>query len=502
MFSLKYLILVFYFFILFLIGLFAARRIKSLKDFYVGGKKMGFWVVAFSARATGESAWLLLGLTGLGAISGISALWVVVGEVIGEAISWIFMAKRFKRETDEYGSITIPDYLVSRFKAKTHTLRVLSASALAIFVTIYVSAQIDATGTAFESFLGWNYYTGILIGFGIVVVYIYSGGFVAVAWSDLFQGLIMLVGLVVLPAAAYYTITNMDALTIGLKAIDPALLNIWGKGGFNLYNLFTILSFAMIGIGFLGSPQLYVRFMSIRNENEIKNGTVVALVFTILTDTAAVLIGILGRYLLTGTGQDPVSILGNGGQNVLPMLVEHIFPAVIVGIYIAAVLAAIMSTVDSLLIVASSAITRDFYEQIFHPEVKEETLAGKSRMVTLILAAIALIIALTVSFVSPTRTVFWFAIFGWSGISATFCPVIILSLFWKGYNQRGAIASMVTGFLSVPFFKFVAVTIPYVGPYFKTLKELPPSFFLALIAGVIAARMYKEKSQPADRVIR
>lgn len=486
----KYAILFAYFAILFVIGLVASKRIESLADFYVGGKKLGYWVAAFSARATGESAWLLLGLTGMGAFMGASAFWVVCGEVLGVSVSWFLMAKRFKRQSDAYDSITIPDYLVSRFGAQTHTLRIVAASALSIFVTIYVSAQIDATGKAFESFLSLNYYWGIAIGFGIVVAYIYSGGFVAVAWSDLFQGLMMLGALVLLPIVAFVSLPEPSQMFGRLAAIDPGLVNIWGRGGLTLENAFAAVAFLAIGVGFLGAPQVYVRFMAIKSEAEINKGAWVAVAFTVLTDSCAVLVGMLGRLILTGQGQDPTSTLGPAGENVLPMLVNDVFPALIVGIYIAAVLSAIMSTVDSLLVVASSAVTRDFYEQVFHPELKQEALAGLSRKVTLALALAALSIALVVSFVSPTRTVFWFAIFGWNGIAAVFCPVIVLALFWRGYSGRGAIASMVTGFLCVPLFKFAGPAVPQIGPYLEKLSELPPSLALAMAAGWIFSRLY------------
>ena len=193
-----------YFFILFLIGYFATKRIKNIEDYYVGGKKLGYWVVAFSTRATGESAWLLLGLTGLGAFAGVSAYWVVLGEVLGVTVAWFYMAKPFKELTDKYNSITVPDYLVSRFQSKSNLLRIISATTLSVFVVIFVSAQIDATGSAFEAFLGFNYYIGALIGFTIVVAYIFFGGFVAVAWSDLFQGSIMAIGLIVLPIVGLF----------------------------------------------------------------------------------------------------------------------------------------------------------------------------------------------------------------------------------------------------------------------------------------------------------
>ncbi len=176
-----------YVLILLVIGWFASRKIKNISDYYVGSKNVGYLAAAFSASATGESGWLLIGLTGMGAMAGLSAYWVVLGEVLGVAISWIYMAKPFKKKSDAYGSITIPDYLESHFKTKTHFLRGLAASILSIFVIIYVATQIDATGIAFESMLDLNYYWGAILGFIIVLVYIFIGGFVAVVWSDLFQ---------------------------------------------------------------------------------------------------------------------------------------------------------------------------------------------------------------------------------------------------------------------------------------------------------------------------
>ena len=228
--AVKLIVLSIYFAILFIIGILASRRIKGLSDFYVGGKKLGYWAVAFSARATGESGWLLLGLTGMGAIAGVSAYWVVIGELLGVGISWFVMAKRFKRLSDGYGSITIPDYLESHFKATTHRLRAVAAFALSVFVIIYVSAQIDVTGKAFESLLGINYYTGAILGFVIVLAYIFTGGFVAVVWSDFFQGLLMFFGLVALPIVAYWSIGSIDEISSGLAEINPDLLDPFGGG--------------------------------------------------------------------------------------------------------------------------------------------------------------------------------------------------------------------------------------------------------------------------------
>ncbi len=484
----KLLFLFGYFAILFLIGWFASRKIKDIKDYYVGGKKLGYWVVAFSSRATGESAWLLLGLTGLGAVVGVSAFWVVAGEVIGVGVAWFVMARRFKRLTDKYDSITIPDFLVSHFQSKTHRLRIIAAGILSVFVVIYVSAQIDATGTAFETFLGWNYFTGALVGFGIVVIYILFGGFVAVAWSDLFQGLLMFLGLVGLPLVAFFFLKSAPPLWQSLEQSDPGLLNIWGKGGFTTLNFFTLLGFFFIGLGFMGSPQLFVRFISIRDEKEINKGRWVAVVFTLITDAAAVMIGILAHYFFVDAGADVEAVLGANGQNSLIMLVEHLLPLFFIGLYVAVVLAAIMSTIDSLLVVASSAIVRDIYQQIFKPNLSLESLTRFSQKVTLIMALSALAIAMVVAVSTPERTIFWFVIFGWSGIAASFCPAIILSLFWTGFTEKGAIAAMISGFLSIPFFKFVMPAVDGIGIYFDKMAELGPSFAVGLLAGYFVSK--------------
>lgn len=475
--------LLIYFIILISIGFLASKKITTASDYYVGGKNLGYWIAALSARATGESGWLLIGLTGMGAMMGVSAFWVVVGEVLGVWISWQFMAKRFKQMTDDYNSITITDFLVSHFRSKTNLLRIISATALSLFVVIYVSAQIDITGKTFESFLGLDYYTGIVLGFGIVVFYILSGGFIAVAWSDFFQGILMFVGLIILPPVIIFALSGQGSILEGLKDIDPGLTSVWGKNGFSLISLASVLGFLSIGIGFMGSPQVYVRFIAITNEKEIEKGKWVAIAYTFFTDFSAVIIGILGRYMFTKSGNNPELILGSGGEDVLSLVLGRVMPSLIVGIYIAVVLSAVMSTVDSLLVIASSAVTRDFYQQIINPDIDEKTLIKTSKIITLLLAILALVVALGVSVFSPTRTVFWFVIFGWSGIAATFCPVIIMSVFWKGISEKGAIVSMVTGFLAVPVFKFIIPNIKDIGPYFDKLDVMLPSVLFAMLAG-------------------
>ena len=324
-----------YFSVLIAIGVMASRRMRDVRDYFAAGKRLSYWAASFSARATGESAWLLLGLTGMGAAVGIQAFWVVLGEVLGVGGAWLLMCRRFKRLTDRYDSITVPDYLESRFRDSSHRLRLVSAGCLVVFVTIYVSAQIDATGTAFESFLGWNYYAGALVGFGVVLVYITAGGFVAVAWSDVFQGALMVAGLVFLPLIALGSMGPGEVAS-RLSEIDPHLLSWSGAASWTPVAVANTLGLALIGLGFLGSPQVFVRFIALRSADDIPKGSVVAVVWTILADSGAVLHRVdQGRALMTGPSDSLAEVLGPSGQEVLPLLAESILPAFLVGLYIA-----------------------------------------------------------------------------------------------------------------------------------------------------------------------
>jgi Na+/proline symporter len=210
--------------VLLAIGVVASRKMNDVGDYFAAGKKLGFWSVAFSARATGESGWLLIGLTGMGALVGVKAFWVVAGEVLGVGLAWLLLAGPFNKLTHKYDSLTIPDYLESRFGDKSNLIRLVSAFCLATFVTIYVAAQIYATGQAFQDFLGWSWYTGVAVGFTVVVAYSTTGGFVAVVWSDVFQGALMFLALVALPIVGFIYAGGIEPVMTGLSAIDPTLL--------------------------------------------------------------------------------------------------------------------------------------------------------------------------------------------------------------------------------------------------------------------------------------
>jgi len=457
---------------------------KDIRDYFAGGKKLGFINVAFSARATGESAWLLLGLTGVGFAVGAQGFWIVLGEMLGVGGAWLLMARRFKRLTDRYDSVTVPDYLESRFRDTGHWLRLIAAGALVIFVPIYAGSQVFATGKAFNAFLDMNHYWGALIGFLVVLFYITKGGFVAVVWSDVFQGTLMAVGLILLPIVGFMEAGGLTNALDSLREISPDHLSMTAGAGWTPLTIVTIIGFAGIGIGFLGSPQVFVRFISLKSEKEINKGAGVALLWTLLADSGAVLVGIAGRALYD------MSTIGGDADNILPFMSQDLLPAFIAGVFIAMVLSAIMSTIDSLLVVASSAAVRDFWQRTRHPDMPDDTLVKLSERLTLILALIAFAIGMGILAYDKDNGVFWIIIFGWSGIAATFCPVIILSLFWSKLTAFGARCGMVAGFLAVPLFKFAAPPIltalgwPTGNDYLGALDVLAPAFAVSMLVAV------------------
>ena len=462
---------------------------RDIRDYYAGGKRLGFINVAFSARATGESAWLLLGLTGTGFAVGLQGLWIAAGELIGVGAAWLLMAKPFKRLTDKYDSVTIPDYLEARFRDNSHWLRLIAAGALVVFVPIYAGSQVFATGKAFNSFLGIDHYLGATIGFLVVLLYITKGGFIAVVWSDVFQGLLMVTGLVVLPVVGLLELGGITSLFDSLGNMHPGHLTLSAGQGITTLSVMQALGFLAIGIGFLGSPQVFVRFISIRNEDQINKGAVVALTWTLLADVGAVFLGMTGRALFTDAD------LGFDPDNVLPVMSQSLLLPFFAGVYIAMVLAAIMSTIDSLLVVASSSAVRDYWQKTRHPEMSDAMLMKLGQKMTLALALVSFAVGIGIMLYDIENGIFWIVIFGWSGIAATFCPVMILSLCWDGLTALGARWAMVAGFLATIAFKFVVPPVlAALGwengvVYLNALDVLLPAFMVSGLVAVIISKL-------------
>ena len=446
------------------LGLWGRREGGSLEGYYVAGKKLPSWVIAFSSNATGESGWLLLGLTGMGYAVGFHALWVVFGEVMGVAIAWTLVSRPFKEYTDRYRAITVPDYLEQRFRDRRQLLRKLSVAIVLSMVAVYCCAQLVATGKAFSSFLGFSYVTGVFLGAGVTIVYTAVGGFKAVAYSDLVQGLLMVGGLVMLPIVGVAAAGGWNETIGALETADPDLLRAMGSHGATWAGVLSAASFAGIGLAFLGVPQLLTRFMSAASGRELVRGGRVAVVCMVLFDLGAVFTGIAGRALFP---------LLDDPETVMPTMSAELFPALFTGIFLVIVLGAIMSTVDSLLILASSAVVRDFGQKILGAARGGGRLSRYGKFVTALVGLVAIPFAL-----SEPPLLFWFMLFAWSGLGGAFVPVVLCSLFWKRTTLPGALTGMATGF---------AVTVAWVLLFkasYHELYELIPGLIAGLAATV------------------
>ncbi len=457
-------VLVVYLIVLLAIGWWGGRESGDLEGYYVAGKRLPSWVIAFSSNATGESAWLLLGLTGMGYAVGVHAFWVILGEVLGVAAAWVFVARPFKAYTDLYDAITVPDYLTARFRDTSHAFRIVSAVIILSMVAFYVAAQLTASGKAFDSFLGTGYTAGVWIGAAIVLYYTTVGGFKAVAYSDLLQGVLMLGCLVTLPLVAIPAAGGWSAMFGVLESTDPALVRPMGAFGLSVAGVASAAGFVAIGLAFLGSPQLLTRFMAARDQKQIVDGGLWAVLCVIGFDVGAVFAGMAGRVIFPALG-DP--------ETVLPELAASLFPAFFTGIFLVVVLAAMMSTADSLLILASSAVVRDVVQKTLGSTASESSLARLGKGVTVLLGLAALILALT-----DSRMIFWFVLFAWSGLASAFTPVVLCSLFWPGTTRAGALAGMVAGF---------GVTVLWVLLFkarFYDLYEMIPGFAAGFAATI------------------
>ncbi|MEX2570063.1 MAG: sodium/proline symporter, partial [Gemmatimonadota bacterium] len=469
-------VLVFFLIGLVAIGVWASKESGNVAGYYVAGKKLPSWVVAFSSNATGESAWLLLGLTGMGYLVGIHAFWVVLGEVMGICLAWVLISRPFKEYTDRFDSITVSDFLEDRFRDGTHLIRKLSTVIIFSMVAVYLAAQLTASGTAFSSFLGFDYSTGVILGTAIVLFYTVIGGFKAVAYSDFIQGIMMFVGLVTLPIVGILAAGGWTPMIETLQAADPALLRPMGTFGVSTAGVISALSFAAVGLAFLGVPQLMVRFISARGTSEMAPAGLIAVLCVIGFDVGAVLAGMAGRAVFPGLADS---------ETILPVMADQLFPAVFTGIFLVIVLAAIMSTADSLLILASSAVVRDVIQKIYRPLETERRLSLYGKITTVVIGLAALAVALM-----EARVIFWFVLFAWSGLASAFVPAILCALYWKRTTLAGAVAGMATGFI------VTIVWVIYFKAQFYELYEMIPG----VAAGFLAAIIVSLVTQPPDGV--
>jgi sodium/proline symporter len=462
-----------YLIILIVVAAWSRKESTTLTGYFIADKKLPPWVVAFSTNATGESGWLLLGLTGMGYAVGAYAFWVVLGEVVGIALAWILISRRLKRYSDKTDSITLPDVLAARFDDKNHVLRRISVLIILVMVMTYVAAQMVATGKAFDGFTDLNYTWGVVVGSTIIIAYTLVGGFKAVAWTDLIQGILMLLGLIILPIVSINAGGGWDSISSKLMAQDPGLLSIWGPDGKSTLAMIGIISFVAIGVPFMGVPQLMVRFMSARSEKSLVPAMSISVLVIFLFDVGAVLTGMAGRALYPNL-EDPESIL--------PVMSNAMLPEWMAGIMMVVVLAAIMSTVDSLLILASSTVVRDYMQKIRGSSLSEKALANRGKLLTLVIGVIGIGFAL-----QQSPMIFWFVIFAWNGLGATFGPPLLCGLWYPKTNLKGAIAGMLGGFITTVTWVLVFKS------HFYNLSEIVPGFLTGLLLTIIVSNMTNRK---------
>jgi len=453
-----------YLIVILFVGFLTVRLTKTLDDYILAGRRLNVWVVAFSERASGESAWLLIGLPGLAWASGFSALWPAIGCTFGIFFSWVFIARRLRVNSEKYNAITLPDFFEARFGDDTRFLRIVATVVIVFFFTMYVAAQFLGAGKVLNATFGISPIWGMVIGALIILFYTIMGGFFAVAWTDLFQGILMIVTLVFLPVIALFEIGGLDALTAKLSSMDPNLLTVTeGKSGWEMWSV--ILGGLAIGLGYMGQPHLITRFMAIKNPEDLRKGSLIAVIWAILAFWGAVLVGIMGLALF-GTGFEDQ-------EHVMPIMTQTLFPAAIAGILISGAIAAMMSTADSQLLVSTSAVSEDIYHQMINRDASQSKLVIISRICTFVIGIIAFILALTAE-----DTVYKFVLYAWAGLGASFGPALLLTLWWKRTSKWGVLGGMVVGTLTVVLWKSVFSLSDY-------LYELIPGFFAALLVIVV-----------------
>lgn len=463
---------------LILVGLLAYRKTTTFDDFYLAGRKLGSWVTALSAEASSESGWLLLGLPGQAFSQGLGAFWVALGCVAGTFFNWTGLAPRLRKVTGLLNAITIPDYFAERFNDRSGILRIISALLIAIFMTSYVAAQFVASGKALGVCFGIDYKIAAAIGSGVILFYTMMGGFFAVAWTDVIQAILMVIALVVMPVLGMARLGGWDGLWQTIACATRSQTSFVslrvGKEGIGLLTF--LVGMIGIGLGYPGQPHILTRFMAIKSTSALRKSALVGVIWAVIALYGAVLVGLVAKGLLTDSPADP--------ERVMPMVAVELLPAWLAGIVIAAIMAAIMSTADSQLLVVSSAIVQDFYHKTFKREPSPRNLVLLSRVVTLAIGLMGLAIALGVNPENPVGVVFWLVLYAWGGLASSFGPVLLLSLYWRRTTRQGAIAGMISGSATVIIWKNI-------GFLSNLLYELVPGFLVSLLVTIVVSWVSK-----------
>lgn len=450
------------------IGFYFYRQNKNTEDYFLGGRSLGPVVSALSAGASDMSGWLLMGLPGALYASGLIESYIAIGLSIGALLNWSFVAKRLRIYTSVIAnSITIPDYFETRFDDDKHILRIVCAIVILIFFTFYVSSGLVGGAKLFEAAFGIRYEYALTTGTLIIVAYTFLGGYKAVCWTDLLQGLLMMGALIVVPAVMLYHLGGFGEAMAVIEEIKPNALSM-GEG----IGALSIVSALAWGLGYFGQPHILVRFMSIRSTKDIPAATFVGISWMVISLIGACFIGLLGIayvHKFELTLQDP--------EKIFIVMSQLLFNPWIAGILLSAILAAIMSTASSQLLVSSSTIAEDFYKRIFNKEASNKTVMNLGRIGVLLVALVAFVIS-----TDKESSVLSIVAYAWAGFGASFGSVMLFSLFWSRMTRIGAILGMITGAVMVVLWK------NYLAELFNfPIYEIVPGFVAASAVIIIAS---------------
>ncbi|WP_019613710.1 sodium/proline symporter PutP [Psychromonas ossibalaenae] len=452
------------------IGYYAYKRTSNSSDYFLGGRTLGPWPAALSAGASDMSGWLLLGLPGYAYAAGMESLWLAGGLLIGTWANWFLSAKRLRTysiTTDN--SLTLPEFISRRFNDKSKLVQTIAAFFILMFFLFYTSSGLVAGGKLFETVFGLDYTYAVVIGAACVVSYTLFGGFLAVSWTDLVQGLLMSAALLIVPIAAMQG--GFGQLSADLANINPELLTLWNGIDGQPLSWIAIVSLLAWGLGYFGQPHILARFQATRTNKDLTTARRIAVLWTALSMFGAVLVGLVGLLYIEGNMAGQLA----DGEKIFMLLVNAIFHPVIAGILLAAILAAIMSTADSQLLVSSSALAEDFYKQLIRPDASSSEVMMVGRLGVIGLSLLALLLAM-----DPDSSVLGLVSYAWAGFGAAFGPVLVLSLYWKRMNRNGALAGIIVGGITIVVWKQLT------GGIFD-LYEIVPGIIFAGAAIVITS---------------
>ncbi|WP_017672356.1 sodium/proline symporter PutP [Blastomonas sp. AAP53] len=466
-----------YFVLMIGIGLYAWRKSTSnVSEFMLGGRNLPPAVAALSAGASDMSGWMLMGLPGAVYLSGYSAVWIAVGLTVGAWANYRLVAPRLRAYTEiAEDAVTIPDYLEKRFEDRSRKLRVIASLVIVVFFTLYTSAGLVAGGKLFEASFGYDYRFGLILTASVVVLYTLFGGFLAVSLTDFVQGCIMFIALVLVPIVAIAAVGGWNETQAAASATDPDYFD-WFAGVSTL----GIISSLAWGLGYFGQPHIIVRFMAVRSVKDMPATRRIGMSWMIVTVIGAVLCGIGG---LAYVAQNNIALADP--ETIFIVLSQTLFHPYIAGFLLAAILAAIMSTISSQLLVSSSSLTEDFYKTFYRKSASQTELVMIGRVATLLVAVIAVFLAL-----DGSSSILSLVGNAWAGFGAAFGPVILLSLHWRRMTRQGALAGIVSGATTVLIWLYAPITINGQAPT-DVVYEIIPGFILSTIAAVAVSRFGK-----------